>query len=1290
MKGDFTRSTFNKRKHYRKVNAQQGRVQMDADWNEQNDIQSYREQKFLLDLVGKSGTLDQDNGFKILENFSFSWNKASTNDSVKLRKFLQDNFNLPWISDNEPPVTVSPNGNTITISAADGSHKATITRGVNNDASLDIDDTKGVYSFILSGNVVRTRGYLIGRGNYYVDGILCENESDIEATRQPDLVLSDRPMQFRIFEWESADSQVTQYAIAGFVSSVFPEMIGVQMSVAKNSSTTITISDKSNATIATIELVINDGTATLKSISPSRIVHLTATKNANGNTVIYYPLENPSLPEPLPSTQYYLAYLDTWDLHVTYLDDPYIREKALGGVDTATRTKTAWQVKLEQVKSIKDKCQAWKIVSDLASDDSNTNTGKMQVRAEPSPDQTDICQLYETAGYRGLENHLYRVEVHNGAKTLAESTFKWQRDNGIVVSAVTNFRPLENKVEIQNRGRDDNLDFKQDTWIEITDDIHERLGLPGTLVKVKEVKEKVIEYYPDTIIGPPIIADNFSHNPKTRRWDSNGVIKGSDVVDYLDLEDGIQIFLTEGQYKTGKYWIFPARANSTESIEWPRVGDKPGDQPLAMLPKGIDHHYAPLAILQHDKQGNFAMQSDLRSFFFSLADLLSIHYAGGDGQQALPNDTLAQPLRVSVTLGRTPIHNTPLGKAKVRFSIVKPSVADGILFHSSDKSLNGVLEIETDEEGLASCYWTLAEGKLQQQVKAELVGYCGSDGTMLMIPPIYFSASQPISFYYVEGDGSEAGVGQTINLSAGVAVGGRKPLGSPSTTDKYEVKFSIVTSGGGTLSQETVNVINGIATTTYTISSSVPQQQQIKAELQLNGQLANLPPIYFNVGVTHNAGASANTGLLELMVSESLHEPWQYGPFNHYLTCTVPPAILLGQVRKDDKLDSDIIKRRQELTKQNIILVNDFKKRAFNLNLSVQEKGYLSVSQDQLFDDAVSVSTRMQNLKVLRLRVEAIHDPTNREFLTNVINKTEESLKAENTLLSKYEEHYQSEEITETEDYGIIVQGIRYKPVNITTSTFMVHVWKEINALIHRQSLHIRWYAIPGQNQKSQHACPNFERTLTVSPNTIPVGSAFNFEINDPCANRDIGSIDAIPVHITSTSDPVGLRVMAQETQSNTNIFRGTVRTSANSILGIDVKPGDTINIIYKFGSGGEHLRKTIKVRKILTTDTNVLVMNHDQAKKVVEITLSNANVVGDTLTVNLASIENVEKGIPITLKRVPSTNNFSVKLKVDLVKGEIKFGSKTLSGLKPGTNLTTVYKTPSGQAIDTGITLKG
>jgi hypothetical protein len=39
MKGDFTRFTFDPKKHYSSVRMQQGRIELDSDWNEQAEIQ---------------------------------------------------------------------------------------------------------------------------------------------------------------------------------------------------------------------------------------------------------------------------------------------------------------------------------------------------------------------------------------------------------------------------------------------------------------------------------------------------------------------------------------------------------------------------------------------------------------------------------------------------------------------------------------------------------------------------------------------------------------------------------------------------------------------------------------------------------------------------------------------------------------------------------------------------------------------------------------------------------------------------------------------------------------------------------------------------------------------------------------------------------------------------------------------------------------------------------------------------------------------------------------------------
>lgn len=65
MKGDFSRITYNDRKHYSLVMMQQGRVQLDADWNEQAILQWVALQTLTEDLIGEHA--GPGDGFRIEE-----------------------------------------------------------------------------------------------------------------------------------------------------------------------------------------------------------------------------------------------------------------------------------------------------------------------------------------------------------------------------------------------------------------------------------------------------------------------------------------------------------------------------------------------------------------------------------------------------------------------------------------------------------------------------------------------------------------------------------------------------------------------------------------------------------------------------------------------------------------------------------------------------------------------------------------------------------------------------------------------------------------------------------------------------------------------------------------------------------------------------------------------------------------------------------------------------------------------------------------------------------------------
>ena len=82
-------------------------------------------------------------------------------------------------------------------------------------------------------------------------------------------------------------------------------------------------------------------------------------------------------------------------------------------VDTTTRYQTAWQVKLLSNIAADVTCKTplteirqWPAAHLPSAARLTTTT--VAVNTEPDP-----CLVPPSGGYRGLENHLYRVEVHN-------------------------------------------------------------------------------------------------------------------------------------------------------------------------------------------------------------------------------------------------------------------------------------------------------------------------------------------------------------------------------------------------------------------------------------------------------------------------------------------------------------------------------------------------------------------------------------------------------------------------------------------------------------------------------------------------------------------------------------------------------------------------------------------------------------------------------------------------------------------------------------------------------------
>jgi len=483
MNGDISRSTFNSLNHYTSVILQQGRVQLDADGNEQSAILLRYLRGLAADLIGQHGGPDD----------------------------LFDN----------------PNG-TGMLSRNCGFGIVASKKTGNTTAFFPSAEILASERDLLTATPTNQVPLLITGGHYYVDGLLCESEDTWRYSQQPYL--------------ERANDE---------------------------------------------EL-----------------------KKLNG---------------------VFLLYLDVWERLITSLENSSIRDVALGGADTAARTQLTWQVRIWPTAitgaspvtcTAFDKTWSQQILRELQA----KNRGRLSAKArEAGPGaEANPCITSPEARYRGMENQLYRVEVHQGGPALDKTganqddaaTFKWSRDNATVVATL---KRKEGDRLIVNGLRDFSRWFTAGNWVEITHDALELNGVPGTLVRLARVEGETLTIDPYTTSGTIYEpGSKFANLPitnlKVRRWDQKqteeGLLKEGALPieedDWIELEDGVVIKFEPGppaaQYRTGDYWLIPARV-ATGDVEWPQIvtaeagnPSKITKQPKPLQPHGVEHHFAPLAV----------------------------------------------------------------------------------------------------------------------------------------------------------------------------------------------------------------------------------------------------------------------------------------------------------------------------------------------------------------------------------------------------------------------------------------------------------------------------------------------------------------------------------------------------------------------------------------------------------------------------------------------------------------------------------------------------------------------
>ncbi|HZK05320.1 MAG TPA: DUF6519 domain-containing protein [Actinomycetaceae bacterium] len=387
----------------------------------------------------------------------------------------------------------------------------------------------------------------------------------------------------------------------------------------------------------------------------------------------------------LPASGSALVYLDAFVEGVQAAEDAALLDPALDGVDTTTRTRVGWRVRVVPVGSAK--CGSDALPAAIG-------TGRLDVTRTAGPVATDPCAPPDDPRSR-LPDGLLRIEVIDGG-TASTARFAWSFSDGadavaaqvtgasvkLAPSPAVRFRPGD-LVEVSTLAR--RADRRGHGALHTVAEVTPQAG--GDLVTLAT---------PSSVTGsPPGLC--------LRRWDGQCAGAAGGVTATLAGADaGISFTARPGTYLAGDWWGVRVRGSAVDSVE----------ARTAAAPDGIVHAHAPLAVVDLAAKKVLA---DCRRTFPHLIDLRSgtctvTAFPGEDLQAALdslPDDggklCLAAgtyPVRAPLTIG---------GKRRVVIEGVGPAsvlVADSseavLVAKSCDEIEVANLRVESSLPGKAS------------------------------------------------------------------------------------------------------------------------------------------------------------------------------------------------------------------------------------------------------------------------------------------------------------------------------------------------------------------------------------------------------------------------------------------------------------------------------------------------------------------------------------------------------------------------------------------------------------
>jgi hypothetical protein len=282
------------------------------------------------------------------------------------------------------------------------------------------------------------------------------------------------------------------------------------------------------------------------------------------------PNDPPLVPPPPGQTRKDTVYADVWTEPVTYVDDPDIREVALGGPDTTTRSRVRHRVRVAQGAGL------------------------------PSGDGRGAGTLATQGSYTAQVNRLYLVEIDTPGD-LGTATFRWSDENAATIQRV--IAPLPSgstAVTVEDAAAfapGDRILIRKEFGAEE----HQIVSVVGNVIGLAHATGGQLATLPAAGRVDGFTTFALADRPTVQRWNAFRVPIGADSADptvspAVPLNDGVSVRFGGHGMRAGDYWNFRTRFLAGDEA----TGLDPVtriEQVNFQRPRGVVHHYAALATL---------------------------------------------------------------------------------------------------------------------------------------------------------------------------------------------------------------------------------------------------------------------------------------------------------------------------------------------------------------------------------------------------------------------------------------------------------------------------------------------------------------------------------------------------------------------------------------------------------------------------------------------------------------------------------------------------------------------